>query len=329
MTQEFVHLNWNQFTESAKGAFQNLWTSGDFTDVTLACADGEQVKAHKIILSSCSPFFKKILLNNTHKHPLIYMKGVDMKYLKFLVKFIYTGEVEIENEILSNFLEVADELQISGLTKTVDLKQKQDYGSLQNETAASKNVVEKVPPVSEYVADQSVLNPNKCKTCLKEFTTNANLKAHVLAIHEGVKHVCSYCPFKTGFTQNLRKHIQSQHNTNTLELGQVVKTEDIVETNETAEISATENMPVGSGHFCDHCSMELKSGKALMKHRNEEHPGLGFYCSECEKEFKSNSNLKMHRRAVHEGVKIPCESCDSIFTNGSNLNVHKKKKHTL
>ena len=110
----------------------------------------------------------------------------------------------------------------------------------------------------------------------------------------------------------------------------MVKTEeveDIVSSHE-PEISVTKDIPIVSRMFCDRCNIEVKSGKALMKHRNEEHPGLDFYCSECKNEFKTNSNLKKHKRSVHEGVKIPCESCDSIFTNGSNLNAHKNNKHT-
>ena len=29
----------------------------DFTDVTLACEDGQQVETHKVVLTSSSPFF--------------------------------------------------------------------------------------------------------------------------------------------------------------------------------------------------------------------------------------------------------------------------------
>ena len=289
MTQEFVHMNWNQFTESAKGAFKNLWKSGDFTDVTLACADGEQVKAHKVILSSCSPVLRNILLNNSHQHPLIYMKGFEMEYIKSLLQFVYTGEVEIENEILAMFLKIADELQISGLTKIIDLKQNQEDHSLQKGTSARKKNLEKINTVSGNIDGQLVVNLRKCKKCQKEFTTKANLKAHMLSIHESAMHLCSHCPYKSGFKHNLRKHVQKRHNTTILaplELSPVLKTEDIeiskteTEISETeTQISLTDNVPNSSGHFCDHCSIEVKSGKALMKHRNEEHPGLGFYCS--------------------------------------------------
>lgn len=41
-------------------ALHTLHEGGDFVDVTLA-ADGMQLKAHKLILSACSPYFRDIL----------------------------------------------------------------------------------------------------------------------------------------------------------------------------------------------------------------------------------------------------------------------------
>ena len=37
-----------------------LWDDKDFTDVTLACEDGKQVEAHKVILAASSPFFSTL-----------------------------------------------------------------------------------------------------------------------------------------------------------------------------------------------------------------------------------------------------------------------------
>ena len=45
----------------------------NFADVTLAYEDSNEIEAHKVILSVSSPFFK-LLKNNNHTHPLIYMK---------------------------------------------------------------------------------------------------------------------------------------------------------------------------------------------------------------------------------------------------------------
>ena len=60
-------------------------------DVTLACEDGKQVEAHKVILASSSPFFHNFLKRNKHPHPLIYMRGVKSDDLLAIVDFLILG----------------------------------------------------------------------------------------------------------------------------------------------------------------------------------------------------------------------------------------------
>ena len=72
---EKLCLQWNEFNENVTSAFVRLRDDKEFTDVTLACEDGQQMEAHKIILASSSPFFEKMLQKNKHPHPLIYFKG--------------------------------------------------------------------------------------------------------------------------------------------------------------------------------------------------------------------------------------------------------------
>ena len=69
---EKLCLQWNDFKDNAVNAFGSLKDDEDFTDVTLACEDGMQVKAHKVVLASSSPFFQNILRKNKHIHPLHY-----------------------------------------------------------------------------------------------------------------------------------------------------------------------------------------------------------------------------------------------------------------
>ena len=49
---EKLCIQWNDFQENIKSAFGNLREDNDFTDVTLACEDGQQVEAHKVILAA-------------------------------------------------------------------------------------------------------------------------------------------------------------------------------------------------------------------------------------------------------------------------------------
>ena len=115
-TTEKFCLKWNDFEANIGVAFRELREDKDFFDVTLACEDA-QIEAHKVILASCSPFFRNILRKNPHSHPLLYMKGVTQRELKAILDFMYHGEVQVAQEDLNSFLAVAEELKVKGLTQ--------------------------------------------------------------------------------------------------------------------------------------------------------------------------------------------------------------------
>jgi len=117
MASEKFCLKWNDFEQNISFAFKELKDDKDFFDVTLACEDEEQVSAHKVILSACSPFFKNILRRNQHQHPLLYLKGVKYSDLQSVLNFMYHGEVNVAQEELNNFLSIAEELKVKGLTQ--------------------------------------------------------------------------------------------------------------------------------------------------------------------------------------------------------------------
>ena len=72
---EKLCLQWNDFKENVNSAFGRLRDDKEFTDVTLACEDGEQMEAHKVILAASSPFFENIFNRNKHPHLMIYLRG--------------------------------------------------------------------------------------------------------------------------------------------------------------------------------------------------------------------------------------------------------------
>ena len=109
-------LRWNDFEANISSAFRELREDKDFFDVTLAC-DDDQVQAHKVILSACSPFFRTILKRNRHEHPLLYLKGVKYIDLVSVLNFMYHGEVNVAQEELNSFLAIAEELKVKGLTQ--------------------------------------------------------------------------------------------------------------------------------------------------------------------------------------------------------------------
>jgi len=116
MSSEKFCLRWNDFESNISSAFRELRDDKDFFDVTLAC-DDEQIQAHKVILSACSPFFRNVLRRNPHQHPLLYLKNVKYTDLQSVLNFMYHGEVNVAQEELNSFLSVAEDLKIKGLTQ--------------------------------------------------------------------------------------------------------------------------------------------------------------------------------------------------------------------
>ena len=56
MSSDKFCLRWNDFESNISVAFRELREDKDFFDVTLACEDGQQVEAHKVILAASSQF---------------------------------------------------------------------------------------------------------------------------------------------------------------------------------------------------------------------------------------------------------------------------------
>ena len=77
--QQFC-LRWNDFQTNMVSSFKHLRDEKSFTDVTLAC-DGQTCKAHKMVLSACSPYFKvgfefEYIINSIVKSVIVWLKAV-------------------------------------------------------------------------------------------------------------------------------------------------------------------------------------------------------------------------------------------------------------
>jgi len=115
-TEQFC-LRWNDFHSNITSAFAEIRDHDDFLDVTLVC-EGETVKAHKLVLSACSPLFRLMLKKNSHPQPMIFLRGIRHPDMVSILNFMYNGEVNVNQEDLQNFLAAAEELKIKGLSQT-------------------------------------------------------------------------------------------------------------------------------------------------------------------------------------------------------------------
>ena len=109
-------LKWNDFVDNVTSSFAQLRKDKDFSDVTLVSGDGQQIKAHRLALASGSLVFNGLLAQISAENPVIFMRGVKSGELNSVVDFLYLGEINIHQDDLNEFLALAEDLQLKGLT---------------------------------------------------------------------------------------------------------------------------------------------------------------------------------------------------------------------
>ena len=108
---EKYNLNWHTFKSHTSELLSDLYSSSNFSDVTLVCDDQTQFKAHKFVLSACSSVFKNILSTNVTS-PFIYLRGIAKDEMEAILQFMYLGEAAFHQDRLNEFMNVAKELDL-------------------------------------------------------------------------------------------------------------------------------------------------------------------------------------------------------------------------
>ena len=225
---EKLCLQWSDFQENVKSAFGHLRSTNDFADVTLACEDGQQIEAHKVILAASSPFFQRILKRNKHSQPLIYMKGMKSDDLTAIIDFLYYGEANIYQENLDSFLAIAEELQLKGLEGSKD-QQESNREERLNPNEKFKTDSKLPPPKTQQTMRETTHGSNKTGSNTLALPQTSVMSAELQELDETVKammetsekmvqvgnrkacaKVCKVCG-KEGHTTDIKRHIENNH----------------------------------------------------------------------------------------------------------------------
>lgn len=170
MDQQFC-LRWNNHPTNLTDFFGNLLRKEILCDVTLAC-DGETLKAHQAILSACSPYFEGIFIQNTHPHPIVFLKDVNSLEMKALLEFMYTGQVNVFQNLLPMFLKTAEALQIRGLTDNNSFSKNED------------EVPRRKRDIRSMERDSPPIKRHKRKSLNCDMTLNLNERCNNLQVSE-------------------------------------------------------------------------------------------------------------------------------------------------
>merc|ERR1712221_26974 len=100
---------------------KTLMNTNKSADVTLVCNDKTKFKAHKFVLSACSPVFQSIIDDLPNKDDsFIYLRGIGPQEMKSILQFMYLGQATFYQDRMNEFLDVAKSLEIKEISKDVE-----------------------------------------------------------------------------------------------------------------------------------------------------------------------------------------------------------------
>jgi len=263
---EKLCLKWNDFQDNINTAFGSLRNEHEFSDVTLACEDGQQMEAHKVILATSSPFFKTLLRKNKHPHPLVYMRGVKSEDLVAILDFLYHGEANVYQEGIEAFLTIAEELEVKGLTGNV--KNHEEVNFKPEPTKTSSTPQSSHPKIERHHPMKHGNETITAETISKLTDTTIELQNHSINVNISA-------------IQELDEKVKSM----------MAKGKNFVSNGPNSSKNA---------HICTICGKEGR-GRDIMDHIEANHlEGVSIPCDYCEKTFRSRSALRIHFKRSHK-----------------------------
>ena len=119
---EKYNVLWQDYNDHLRDMLHTMRKFDEFTDVTLICDDQREVNAHKVVLSACSPVLKTILQKKNYGIPIVYLKGIKFPEMENILQFMYLGQTTVEQNRITNFLDVAKNLEIKELSDKIEVQ---------------------------------------------------------------------------------------------------------------------------------------------------------------------------------------------------------------
>ena len=106
-------------TEQLQRFINNLWQhqqKNEFCDFTLT-TNNTSIECHKLVLSSASSYFSKLLCDSEHNTNIIDVTPLPQHILKTVVAFMYNSEYDIDNDNVIELLKLSETWNLDILTK--------------------------------------------------------------------------------------------------------------------------------------------------------------------------------------------------------------------
>ena len=284
-------LKWTKFQSNLTKTLSNFRKEEDFFDVTLVSEELQHISAHKLVLSSSSDLFKSILkaTQTSNPHPLIYLSGVSAKDLNFVLDYIYHGEVELFQNDVYEFLNVAKRLKIEGL------------------------IGESPPPPPPAAEEKREVFINEIKT--KEKEANIETKKKKTRIENKSKKIKDSAVKMENKMEDVI-HVNTEGN-----IGNEFLVDEFVPVDPSAPSDVKSDVM--------NRSVSIEDALAIVDTYIEDQDADGWWkCKTCLKTSKSRPNIRKHAEIHIEGLSFACQLCGMTYKTRMSLDQHRKLKHT-
>ena len=296
-------FSWANHSKFAPNTFRDLFGVEAFSDVTLACSDDNQLYAHRIILSSCSPFFRHILLKNPHKNTVIYLKGISSTEMQAILKFVYQGSCEVGVDDLKGFLEAGKELKIEGLQDDAEQRNVNEsswpLGDSQYDLVEDSIHSELFYSEKQEVVENKTCQPRPIHNIETNFDSNyavqifsknkgdtsLETKAKCFESKTCIGIQCNECSYNAPGYINLKKHKGDLHENNENVISNIVKCKE-------CDFTALDN-PNLRQH-------DTKCSKNVVKETRTETMKKRYVCDRCDYQANFATNFKKHMESTHK-----------------------------
>jgi len=305
---KYLLLHNEEYKTKFVGSFQDLRTSGEFLDVTLACGD-ETIEAHKVVLSAFSPFFRHVLNKSKQPHPYIYLKGILYTDLLAIVNYLYNGEAQIPADDVNRFIEAATELQICDLMseeaddeETSDESSEFTFSPEVHDRKSKAIITYENNDKKEGSKDKSQNGSRKKKSQVKQPEDDENFLVKQEAIESSQADeslpVMDELDASGRSNSSLNESEDKTDCTDEKEMKQ--KLLDAI--NQKLEKVETENE--GKVWQCTDCGKVSKNKLKLGLHVETHLEGFSHNCKFCNRTYKTRGSLQMHTSTSHRGQKL-------------------------
>jgi len=335
--------------EQSQQILRSLSKDSIYVDISLDCADGISIPAHRAILAHTSPYLENLIKQNeTSKNlSLSFRSGI----IKNILEYLYIGETKVELQDVKDFLSATSTLQIrkdeeekqkkeekveivadwSNDNNFHDADIKDNYSSdddfipeVKYEDEEDKEDREDKDYVQEKIKVKKEKDPGKVKKG-KGRGRPKGAKNNPRDDEEKNEFPCNLCDFVATKKREMWKHKRESH-----EAPRSYQCEYCEYSGSKAGLYAHREIHTNERMYCDKCNYSTLKKVHFINHQKYVHfEGEYINCDEegCNFRCKKQKELRYHKERKHEGKIFFCDKCEYTSRFSYRLRDHIKGVH--